>query len=100
MATRFFTIESAEVKLPEDYHGRFEAKAPLAAGSKAARQLFRFVDGKKKAIRFVLRETTQGSSGKEFHYVGMRTKLNPPRIIERGGKQITIQFEYSVKACK
>lgn len=97
---RFFTIESAEIDLPENYQGRFQAKTPYAAGSKAVRQLFRVAPKKKKAIRFVLRETTLGSDKKEFHYIGMKQKLDQPRVIERDGKQITINFVYSVKACK
>jgi hypothetical protein len=97
--TRFFTIESAEIKLPEDYQGRFQAKTPYNAGIKAVRQLFRLAP-KKKAIRFVLRETTLGSLKKEFHYVGMKQKLDQPRVIVRDGTQITINFVYSVKACK
>lgn len=99
MSDRFFTIESAEIPLPQGYQGRFQAKTPYAAGSKAVRQLFR-LSPKKKAIRFVLRETTLGSSKKEFHYVGMKQKLDQPRVIERDGTQITINFVYSVKACK
>lgn len=100
MSTRFFTIESAEISLPEGYSGRFEAKVPRNAGIKAARQLFRVAPPKKKAIRFVLRETTQGSNGREFHYIGMKTVLKDPLVIERNGKQITIRYEYNVKACK
>lgn len=96
---RFFTVESSDVKLPEGYDGRFEAKVPRNAGIKATRQLFRLAP-KKKAIRFVLRETTQGSEKKEFHYIGMKNKLDTPRVIERGGKSITITTEYTVKACK
>lgn len=96
---RFFTIESAEVDLPENYQGRFQAKTPSNAGKKAARQLFR-LSPKKKAIRFVLRETTLGSDKKEFHYIGMKEKLDVPNVIERDGKEITVKFVYSVKACK
>lgn len=100
MSTRFFTIEKAEISLPEDYSGRFEAKIPRNAGIKATRQLFRLAPANKRAIRFVLRETTQGSSGREYHYVGMKTVLKQPKLIERDGKQITIRFEYNVKTCK
>ena len=99
MSERFFTIESAEIKLAEGYQGRFQAKSPYSAGIKAVRQLFRMAP-KKKAIRFVLRETTLGSSKKEFHYVGMKEKLDQPRVIVRDGKEITINFVYTVKACK
>ena len=95
---RTFAIKSAEFKLPENYQGRFESKTPRGAAVKAARQLFKLAP-KKQELRFVLRESTLGSIEKEFHYTGIKRKLEEPKVIERNGKQITIQYEYTVRAC-
>lgn len=101
---RSFTIESAEIKLPKDYNGRFESKTPGGAGVKAARRLFEILNEKKKSkkseIRFVLRETTQGSAKREYHYIAIKRVLDTPLEIARGDRTITITTEYKVKACK
>lgn len=107
---RTFTIESAEIKLPEDYQGRFESKTPGAAALKACRRIFKINDelqkskskskGKKSEIRFVLRETTQNSAKKEFHYIGIKRTLDTPIEIRRGDVTITVKYEYKVKACQ
>lgn len=107
-AKRSFTIESAEIKLPEDYQGRFESKTPGAAALKACRRIFKINEeqqknkrkSKKSEIRFVLRETTQDSAKKEFHYIGIKRKLDTPLEIRRGDVTITVNYEYKVKACQ
>lgn len=96
---RSFAIKSAEVKLPSGYEGRFESKTPRNAAVKAARQLFK-LNPKKTEVQFVLRESTLGSVEKEFHYTGIKRKLEEPKKIERAGKTITIEYEYTVRACK
>lgn len=93
--TRFFTVESAAI--PGEHNGRYKAKTPEGAGVKAARQLFRLAP-KKRVIHFVLRETTQGSSKKVYHYVGKKHKLEKPRVLVREGKEIIIKYEYTVHA--
>lgn len=101
---RSFKIESAEIKLPKDYQGRFESKTPGGAALKATRRLFQIASEKRKTkkqeIRFVLRETTQGSEKTEFHYIGMKRKLDTPVDFTRGDVTITVTHEYKVKACK
>ena len=101
---RSFTIESAEIKLPENYQGRFESKTPGGAALKAARRLFQIASAKRKSkkemIRFVLRETTQGSEKKQYQYIGMKRKLDEPVQISRGDATITVTHEYKVKSCK
>jgi hypothetical protein len=103
---RNFTIESAEIKLPEDYQGRFESRTPGGAALKAARRLFaiaaklRGAAKKKENIRFVLRETTIGSAKKEYNYIAMKRKLDAPVDITRGDVTITVTHEYKVKSCK
>jgi hypothetical protein len=102
---RSFTIESAEIKVPLQYQGRFESKTPSGAAAKATRRLFQFLKednptSKKSEIRFVLRETTQGSAKKEYHYIGIKRALETPREITRGSATITVTHEYKVKACQ
>jgi len=75
------------------------ASAPLAAGRKAARQLFK--DNKaKKTIHFSLRETSQESKKKMFFYVASKVTLDKPKIITRGDSEIKITTEYKVSSCK
>lgn len=102
---RSFAIASAEIPLPADYQGRFESKAPRNAGLKAARRLFeiaaearKFVN--KEEIRFSIRETTAGSKGREFHYIGVKHKLEEPKQIKRGDVTIIVSHEYNVRVCK
>lgn len=98
---RSFAVESAEIKLPADYQGRFESRTPRNAALKAARRLFKMAP-KKKEIRFVLRETTLGSKGREFHYVGIKRKLAEPKTIDFAGSEstVTVTHEYNVRVCK
>lgn len=101
---RSFTIESAEIKLPENYQGRFESKTPGGAALKATRRLFQILKdssskSRKTEIRFVLRETTQGSEKREYHYIGMKRKLSTPLQFPRGDVTITVSHEYKVKSC-
>lgn len=98
-SSRSFTIVTADVALPSK-DSRFMAKQPYRAAVKATRALFKATDAKKrKQIRFTITETTRGSSGKSFTYIGTCTKLDTPQVIERGGKTITIEHTYSVKSC-
>lgn len=100
---RSFTIESTEVKLPENYQGRFESKTPGSAALKACRRLFQVLkkdQTKKTEIRFALRETTMGSNHKIFHYTGLKKKLDNPVEVTRGDSTIKIEYEYKAKACK
>lgn len=96
MSERFFTVESSET---HKTGGRYSGSTPSSAAVKAARVLFREHGGKKKEIRFTIRETTQGSEGKSFTYIGEKTKLRKPRVIIRGDTEIKIKHVYSVKSC-
>lgn len=102
---RSFAISSAEIPLPSNYQGRFESKVPRNAGLKAARRLFEIAGesrkfAKKEEIRFTLRETTAGSNNREFHYIGVKHKLDTPKEIKRGDVVITVAHEYNVRVCK
>lgn len=92
---RSFTVETSDVN---STGGRYMATAPLLAGRKAARQLFK--DTKKKTVHFSLRETTQGSEKNVFFYVANKVTLKKPIVIVRGDQEIKITTEYMVTSCK
>jgi hypothetical protein len=101
MSERSFTIEKAEVGNPG---GRFIGSSPFAVAAKAARSLFNDAktdkEKKKKEIKFTIRETTMGSSGKEYHYIGMKKTYDSPIKVMRGDTEVTIKHVYHVKSCK
>ena len=100
---RRFTIKSTEAKLPQGYSGHFESNSPWAAARKATRAIYRESKTTKKEIRFVLRETTQGSAHKEYHYIGVKRKLEKPvdtGRVNAKGEPIIAKFEYHAKACR
>ena len=82
---RTFTIASTvDVKLPEDGSYRYEASAPYAAAGKAARRIFQEIEKqniKKRAIKFTIRETTQGSAQKTFTYTATKRELSTPKVV-------------------
>jgi hypothetical protein len=100
---RFFTIDNSEIALSGN--SRYESKTPGAAAAKAARRLFKESASKKSTkmkdeIRFTLRETTQGSSGKLFRYIGIKRKLDEPKVVSIAGTNVTYTHTYHVKSCK
>jgi len=95
---RSFTIESAEVPLNNILSSRFESKYPRGAAIKAAHRLLK-MNPRKKEIKFAIRETTQGSKGKEYHYIGFREKLDVPKKVERNGVTIEYKYQYNVRVC-
>jgi len=100
MAERSFTIEKSEIG---SEGGRFVGKSPYTVAAKAARSLFKAAGAakkKKSEIRFTLRETTAGTGGKEFHYIGVKKSLHTPIKVQRGDTEITIKHAYHVKSCK
>ena len=92
---RTFTVEKTPVK--EGLGGRYTGKIPSQAARKAGRALLKLT--KKRQVKFTLREMTQGSDKKEFTDTATKVKLDTPKVIQRGDSQITIQYEYLVKAC-
>jgi hypothetical protein len=98
MATRSFTIDASEVGATG---GRFISASPYQAAAKAARGLFKDKKAAKMtAVRFTLRETTRAGDGGLYTYIGLKEKLDEPKIVERGDVKITIEHLYKVKACK
>ena len=101
MADRSFTIESATgITIPDDASMRYKSKSPIAAAKKATRRLFKLAKGKKvKQIRFILRETTSGSGGSTYKYIGMRTEYDTPVVVSLNGKEVSYKYKYEVKSC-
>ena len=96
---RSFTIDNCEAKISGQT--RFISKTPSAAAAKAARRIFKEVTNPKKdEIRFTLRETTQGSAGKLYRYIGIKRKLAEPKVVSIAGTNVTYTHTYHVKSCR
>jgi hypothetical protein len=93
---RSFTIDHAEVSVKNG--GRFISSGPWNAAKKAIKQIYQ-EGAKKKEIRFTLRETTQGSEGKEYAYIGARFKLDKPKVIKFGNTEVKYVYDYEVRRC-
>jgi len=97
---RSFTIHKCEVAMPSET-SRYISKTPAGAAAKAARRIFASVKNtKKEQIRFTIRETTQGSAGKMYRYIGLREKFAEPKVINIGGKEVSITHNFKVKSCR
>ncbi len=97
---RSFTVEKSEVKTASE-SPRYVSKTPGAAAAKAARRIFAEIkDAKKTEVRFSIRETTQDSAKKEYKYIGIRQKLDKPKVLAIAGKDISITHEFKVKSCR
>lgn len=97
-ASRSFTVEASEIGVTG---GRYVSAGPYAAASKAARAMFKDKKvGKKTAVRFTLRETTRDGEGGLFTYIGLKEKLDAPKVVERGDTKIVIEHLYKVKSCR
>lgn len=104
-AERHFTIQGSDIGFAG---GSYKASAPYNAAKKAARALFKKAETDSafsrykntKAIKFLLRETTQGSEKKSFYYDGNMVKLSPPKVIVRKGVEIEITREVKIKTCR
>lgn len=96
---RSFTIEQSEIKMPEA-SSRYIGRSPIAAAAKAARRIFANTSVNKREVRFNLRETTQGSAGKTYRYIGVKEKLATPKVVTLNGNEVTYNHSYKVKSCK
>lgn len=82
----------------KDFTGRYISKTPSGAASKALTQLCNVKDVRGQCTLFVkMRETTQGSKGKEFLYNVKREKLSEPVEIVSG---VTVEYKNRVKSTK
>ena len=74
------------------YHGRGPGQAALKAFNWYCRKT-----GLNACMRrFSVEETTRGKPRKQFHYVGTRRRLQPPKEVERQGKVYLVQYDSSV----
>jgi hypothetical protein len=99
---RTFTVQGSDIG---ESGGSYKGSSPSTAAKKAARILFNKVQkpskGKApKSIKFILRETTQRSVKKSYFYEGFVTYFDEPKIVSRGGIDISISREIKVKSCK
>ncbi len=74
------------------YHGRGPGQAALKAFNRYCRKSA--LDGCVR--RFTIEEITRGSVRKQFHYVGSRKQLIPPKEVEREGNVYLVHYESSV----
>lgn len=120
---RNFTIQGSDIGFSG---GLYVAKEPLAAAKKAGTKLFQMIDhaqkykedpknekyikykdiaeyakyNGQKSIKFLLRESTQGSKKKSYFYEITQKKLSVPKEVTRGKVTITVNRETTVKSCK
>jgi CYTH domain-containing protein len=92
---RSFTVEKTSVGKP----GGVYKGSPLAAAKKAASIRWRGAQGPKTAD-ITVRETTRGSSHKEFEYKVERKKLAKPVESTIAGKKIVREYEVIAHAKK
>jgi hypothetical protein len=79
---------------PGDKFGRYQGKEPAKAAKKAFTKLARLSklnNSNKKFIVFVIEEI--GGDKKQFKYMGQRVKLDKPRIVKIGDKEITYKYQ-------
>lgn len=107
---RKFTIQGSDLGYEG---GRYTGVLPSLAARKAAKQLFRMIENKKKQpslnkykkyksykqIKFILREMTQGSDKTTYYYEANIVILDKPIVIVRDGVSITITRSIHVKTC-
>ncbi len=79
---------------PGDKFGRYQGKEPAKAAKKAFTKLARLSklnNSNKKFIVFVIEEI--GGDKKQFKYMGQRVKLDKPRVVKIGDKEITYKYQ-------
>lgn len=101
-----FTIEGSGIN---ETGGRYRSKTgPLAAAKKAGARLYReLTEGQiklrekkgKKDIKFILKETTRGSSKETFFFKVTRITLKKPVVRTIAGNTIETKYTYEVKKC-
>ena len=104
---RSFTIQGSGTGFKG---GRYRSKTdPLAAARKAGARLYRNLSERqiklrekkgKKTIKFILKETTQGSTKQTLFFKVQRISLNPPvKRTLADGKVIETLYRYEVQKC-
>lgn len=94
---RNFVISSCNGEKVSDF-GHFKGTIPKNVAKKAAKSLFKGRAVSASKITFCIRETTIGSKKKVYSYHAVKTILDPPIVITRGGVEIKIKTEYTLTA--
>ena len=81
--------------------GRYVAENRLIAAQRAGSRLFKIAaaDPKfanKKTIKFILFESTRGSSHQNVAYEATKIELENPKVIVKNNETITYRFTYNV----
>jgi hypothetical protein len=101
---RSFTLvhvatNKGKVKGAENLGGRYMSHTPSGAARKAGTQVCRASNIKGQCSLVVtVRETTSGSSKKEFKY--KVTRVKDPVTVERDGQMVTYNYKTVVKSMK
>ncbi len=95
--SRTFTINDSCIKVSG---GRYKSSSPLSAARKVATKLFKKAKSMTayktaRKLTFSIRETTEGSKKKIFHYKVERIKLAKP--IERVINDVKIVNHFQIK---
>jgi hypothetical protein len=105
---RSFTIAGSDIGFQGGRYRITSAEGPLQAARRAATKLFGHLKDKKYAssknsntIRFIMRETTAGTTKDRHAYKATREALKKPlEIRDKKGELLwTVNYEYSVHAC-
>lgn len=101
------TIEpSIELDKLSSGGGRFGGSTPMQAAKKAFTQICRAVETNEDDCEYIftITETTRGSQGKDFTYIGTRKRrTSPQKVVKRGDAGATtfnINYEHQVKSYK
>lgn len=108
---RYFTVVGSDIGFEGGRYGTDKSKQPKSAAKRAASAIFRMIENKQnksewrkfekfashKAIKFIIRETTQGSSKDTFYFEAQSVPLKTPKVINRNGEEITYTRQIVVK---
>ncbi len=102
---RSFTVVSVTLKGKSKgsshLGGRFLSSSASGAARKAATQVCRNSRVKGQCeVKVTLKETTRGSSGKEYKYSVKRVKLRTPQVVVRDDVEVVYKYTTRVKALK
>ena len=80
--------------------GRYCGSNPRQAAGKAFTSLCKAAGEGGHEYIFSVQETTRGGKSRVFTYSGIRTELETPQVVSRGGTEYNIRFDYKVRAYK
>ena len=80
--------------------GLFCGKTPKQAANKAFTSIIKAGDDKLlgKMINFTIKECTRGTKHREYHYEGIRQKLDAPIEVQYGGGDKKIKFNFHTRS--